>query len=206
MKLNLAALWPMKPKPMLHYHFPDWGGMLAKEISVKNLANIIQARMSEILDFVTYHLKQIGMDNRHLTEDRFNRWRLPAKTPHSAYRICNRASGKKSTCLMSIWPGAILKLAKPTYSTCLGLILKGYDDFENNQSFWKGFKGWSTNRFNQKHYTEITDTVLAEETVAEEEITRGKRNAKGFWGVFKDKLIDIFKEERQPVILMQKAA
>jgi cell division protein FtsA len=40
--------------------------MPAKEISVKNLANIIQARMSEILDFVTYHLKQVGLDNKML--------------------------------------------------------------------------------------------------------------------------------------------
>ena len=40
--------------------------MPAKEISVKNLANIIQARMSEIMDFVTYHLKQVGLDNKML--------------------------------------------------------------------------------------------------------------------------------------------
>src|ERR1700729_1731443 len=40
--------------------------MPAKEISVKNLANIIQARMSEIMDFVIYHLKQVGLDNKML--------------------------------------------------------------------------------------------------------------------------------------------
>ena len=40
--------------------------MAPKEICVKNLANIIQARMSEIMDFVTYHLKQVGLDNRML--------------------------------------------------------------------------------------------------------------------------------------------
>ena len=40
--------------------------MPAKEISVKNLAQIIHARTSEILDFVTYHLKQVGLDHRML--------------------------------------------------------------------------------------------------------------------------------------------
>ena len=45
---------------------PGLRGMAAKEISVKNLANIIQARMSEILDFVSYHLKQVGLDSRSL--------------------------------------------------------------------------------------------------------------------------------------------
>ena len=40
--------------------------MVPKEVSSKNpLANIIQARMSEIMDFVTYHLKQVGLDNKY---------------------------------------------------------------------------------------------------------------------------------------------
>ena len=29
--------------------------------------------------------------------------------------------------------GHIEELAKPTYATCLGLILKGYDDYEHNR-------------------------------------------------------------------------
>ena len=32
----------------------------------KNLAGIIQARMSEIMDFVSYHLKQVGLRYRML--------------------------------------------------------------------------------------------------------------------------------------------
>ena len=29
--------------------------------------------------------------------------------------------------------GHIEELAKPTYSTCIGLILKGYSDYEHNR-------------------------------------------------------------------------
>ena len=37
--------------------------------------------------------------------------------------------------------GHIEELAKPTYSTCIGLILKGYDDYEHNRKqFEKGYK------------------------------------------------------------------
>src|SRR5690606_1194808 len=43
---------------------PGLRGLPAKEISVKNLAHIVQARMEEILDYVVYHLKQIGLDKR----------------------------------------------------------------------------------------------------------------------------------------------
>ena len=37
--------------------------------------------------------------------------------------------------------GHIEELAKPTYSTCIGFILKGYDDYEHNRKqFEKEFK------------------------------------------------------------------
>ena len=37
--------------------------------------------------------------------------------------------------------GHIEELAKPTYSTCIGLILKGYDDYEHNRKeFDKEYK------------------------------------------------------------------
>ena len=67
---NEGAVWkrPVKrSQSECFYHYPGLKGKCRqKEISVKNLANIIQVRMAEILDFVTYHLKQVGMDNRAL--------------------------------------------------------------------------------------------------------------------------------------------
>ncbi len=37
--------------------------------------------------------------------------------------------------------GHIEELAKPMYSTCIGLILKGYNDYENNRKqFERDFK------------------------------------------------------------------
>ena len=66
MKTQFGSALANEAKANAYITIPGLRGMPAKEISVKNLANIIQARMSEILDFVTYHLKQIGMDNRQL--------------------------------------------------------------------------------------------------------------------------------------------
>src|ERR1700743_1680344 len=66
-KTGLGVLkTPDEAKPNAYITIPGLRGMPAKEISVKNLANIIQARMSEIMDFVTYHLKQVGLDSRML--------------------------------------------------------------------------------------------------------------------------------------------
>ena len=57
MKVQFGSALADEAKANAFITIPGMNGMPAKEISVKNLANIIQARMGEILDFVTYHLK-----------------------------------------------------------------------------------------------------------------------------------------------------
>ena len=191
MKTQFGGALADEAKANTYITIPGLKGMPAKEISVKNLANIIQARMSEILDFVSYHLKQIGMDNRqlnggivltgggsqlrHLIQLTEYVTGLPARiglpTEHLAI-------------------GHMDELAKPTYSTCLGLILKGYDDFENKRA-----------EFNTS-FVEIKplENISAEEkielvdNIAVAPIKTGDRLRK-FFGKFTDQLIDIFKED-----------
>ena len=66
MKIQFGSALSDEAKNNAYITIPGLRGMPPKEISVKNLANIIQARMSEILDFVSYHLKQVGLDSRML--------------------------------------------------------------------------------------------------------------------------------------------
>jgi cell division protein FtsA len=53
MKVQFGSALANEAKANAYITIPGLRGMPAKEISVKNLANIIQARMSEILDFVS---------------------------------------------------------------------------------------------------------------------------------------------------------
>src|SRR6187551_408619 len=66
MKIQFGSALSDEAKANTFITIPGLRGMAPKEISVKNLAAIIQARMSEIMDFVTYHLKQVGLDTRML--------------------------------------------------------------------------------------------------------------------------------------------
>ncbi len=195
MKVQFGSALSNEAKTNAFITIPGLRGMPAKEISVKNLANIIQARMSEIMDFVTYHLKQVGLDNKMLnggivlTGGGAQLKHLIQLTEYITGS--NARIGYPTEHLAS---GHIEELAKPTYSTCLGLILKGYSDYEHNRK-----------EFEQSHVKmEIPDNLRKMQDEEEEKITeemiqaekvRNRKGIKDFWGKFKDGIIDLFKEE-----------
>lgn len=199
MKTQFGSALANEAKANAYITIPGLRGMPAKEISVKNLANIIQARMSEILDFVTYHLKQIGMDNRQLNGG------IVLTGGGSQLRhliqLTEYVTGLPARIGLPnehLAAGHIEELAKPTYSTCLGLILKGYDDFENNRKvFEKSFINIPVPQDLIKQGEEEV-AVAVESTTEETETTTsngGRQPLVKFWGKFKDGLINIFKEE-----------
>src|SRR5687768_5805945 len=142
MKVQFGSALAEEAKVNAFITIPGLRGMAPKEISVKNLAGIIQARMSEIMDFVTYHLKQVGLDNKMLnggiilTGGGSQLKHLIQLTEYVTG--LNARIGFPNEHLAA---GHIEELAKPTYSTCIGLILKGYSDYEHNRKqFEQGFR------------------------------------------------------------------
>jgi cell division protein FtsA len=200
MKVQFGSALANEAKANAFITIPGLRGMPAKEISVKNLANIIQARMSEIMDFVTYHLKQVGLDHKMLnggivlTGGGSQLKHLIQLTEYVT--SLNARIGYPTEHLTA---GHIEELAKPTYSTCIGLILKGYSDYEHNRK-----------QFEQTHVKvdipenlkkpEVVEEVVATEEMIQEEKVRTRKSAKDFWGKFKDGLIDIFKEEEDKAL------
>ena len=192
LKVQFGSALSDEQKSNTFITIPGLRGMPPKEISVKNLANIIQARMSEILDFVTYHLKQIGLDNRQLnggiilTGGGSQLKHLIQLTEYTTG--LNARIGYPNEHLSG---SQIEELGNPMYSTCIGLILKGYNDYENNN----------------KQFTESYRKVEIEEQVdetADVDFSEGehtpqprRKRAKlsDFLNSFKSNLIDMFKEE-----------
>lgn len=195
MKVQFGSALANEAKSNAYITIPGLRGMPAKEISVKNLANIIQARMNEILDFVTYHLKQVGLDNKalnggvvltgggsqlkHLIQLTEYVTGLPARIGFPNEHLA---------------ASHIEELAKPTYSTCIGLILKGYDDYEHNRKqFEKEYKKVEVpDRLKKAEGEEVL--VDADGEISEEKV-RQRKGLSNFWGKFKDGIIDLFKEE-----------
>ncbi len=190
LKVQFGSALSDETKSNTFITIPGLRGMPPKEISVKNLANIIQARMSEILDFVTYHLKQIGLDNRMLnggiilTGGGSQLKHLIQLTEYTTG--LNARIGYPNEHLSG---SQIEELANPMYSTCIGLILKGYNDYENN---------------NKQFNTQYTKVEVEEEETADVELSteegapqqrRRRLGLTGFLNSFKSNLIEMFKEE-----------
>jgi cell division protein FtsA len=190
MKLQFGSALAEETKANAFITIPGLRGMPAKEISVKNLANIIQARMGEILDFVTYHLKQIGLDNRALNGGIILTGG-GAQLKH-LIQLTEYATGLNARIGYPnehLAPNHPKELEKPMYSTCIGLILKGYDDFEHNKKEFTHFgntleAGYLLQK-KQSMEEEITETVD----------TKKRKGLTGFWSKFKDGIIELFKEE-----------
>jgi cell division protein FtsA len=194
MKVQFGSALSNEAKTNAFITIPGLRGMPAKEISVKNLANIIQARMSEIMDFVTYHLKQVGLDNRMLnggivlTGGGSQLKHLIQLTEYVTG--LNARIGYPTEHLAA---GHIEELAKPTYSTCIGLILKGYSDYEHNR------KTFEQKQMHLEIPENLKRTLLDQEDIQEElllaEKMKNRKGLKDFWGKFKDGIIELFREE-----------
>ncbi len=196
MKLQFGSALSDEAKSNAYITIPGLRGMPPKEISVKNLANIIQARMSEILDFVSYHLKQVGLDGRMLnggvvlTGGGSQLKHLIQLTEYVTG--LNARIGYPNEHLAA---GHIDELAKPMYSTCIGLILKGYNVFENTQNTLRGTQP-------------AAREMVVEETVTTQDgkdvvikVQKRKKSLKGFMDSIKDGLIDLFKEEEDAKLM-----
>lgn len=203
MKVQFGSALSNEAKANAYITIPGLRGMPAKEISVKNLANIIQARMSEIMDFVTYHLKQVGLDNRMLnggivlTGGGSQLRHLIQLTEYITG--LNARIGFPTEHLAA---GHIEELAKPTYSTCIGLILKGYSDYEHDRKeFEREYRRVEVPDMLRKAEAQqvAAEPEPTEETLQQERV-RNRKGVKDFWGKFKDGIIDLFKEEEDQTL------
>jgi cell division protein FtsA len=195
MKVQFGSALANEARSNAFITIPGLRGMPAKEISVKNLANIIQARMSEIMDFVTYHLKQVGLDSRMLnggivlTGGGSQLKHLIQLTEYVTG--LNARIGFPTEHLAA---GHIEELARPTYSTCIGLIMKGYSDYEHHRKqFENQFRKLDIPENLRK--AELVDEEVLDDEELQAQKMRNRKGIKDFWGKFKDGIIELFKEE-----------
>lgn len=195
MKIMFGSALAEEAQKNAYISIPSLRGLPSRNIAVRNLAAIIQARMTEILEFVSYNLKQVGLDSRSLhggivlTGGGSQLKHLIQLTEYITG--LNARIGYPNEHLMT---GHYEELSKPMYSTCIGLILKGYNVYEN-----------SHNRLLERDAepaSPMTPTVELPEEPQDQAVIgvsggKNRRTLKDFMESIKTGLIDLFKEEAE---------
>ena len=164
--------------------------------------------MSEIMDFVSYHLKQVGLDSRSLnggiilTGGGSQMKHLLQLTEYLTG--LNARIGLPNEHLAGDY---LEELAMPMYSTCIGLILKGYNDYENTVRAAEIVveKEVTARKVvvvdNQVEIVPAVDETLLTEAKVETteaepvEVKPRKKTIKDFMDSIKNNLIEMFQEE-----------
>ncbi|MCW3121764.1 MAG: cell division protein FtsA [Flavipsychrobacter sp.] len=207
MKVQFGTAIAEEANSNAYITIPGLRGLPPKEISVKNLAHIIEARMHEILDYVVYHLKQINLDKRlyggiiltgggaqlkHITQLTEFVTGLGARIGYPNEHLA----------------GGYTESMNPMYSTCIGLILRGYHDFESGRMRFAGEGG------NYMHITAeqmapvmeemttVTDTTVPEtdedmqnmKDEARKKMAKRNENVKRLFDGLKGKFMKMFED------------
>src|SRR5690606_31640241 len=116
---------------------PGLRGREPKEISVKNLAYVIQARMEEIIDHVYYEIKNTGDEKKLIggiviTGGGAQLKHLPQLVEYVTGLDCrigypNEHLAKNEVLAKNVYED----LKSPTYATGIGLLIKGIDKIES---------------------------------------------------------------------------
>jgi cell division protein FtsA len=115
---------------------PGLKGRDHKEISEKNLARIIQARMEEVLDYVLWEIRRSGYERKLIggivLTGGGSLWPIPTNSRNST-----PACLAGSVFQWNTWHTVITKaVSSPIFSTAIGLLLRGLQDIDPEN--WPG--------------------------------------------------------------------
>jgi len=112
---------------------PGLRGRAPKEISEKNLAYIIQARMEEILDYVLWEIRRSGFERKLIAGIVLTGGGSLLNHIDKLTEYHTGMSTRIGIPIEHLAHGYTEQACSPIYATAIGLLLKGIDDLENGR-------------------------------------------------------------------------
>ena len=134
LKVKHGSALANEVKDEIYISIPGLKGRPHKEISMKNLARIIQSRMEEIIEFVNYEIKNSGYDRKLIAGIVLTGGGAQLK---DIAQLCQFITGHETRIG---YPSEHLsanvdkELLLPMYATCIGLVLNGIENSLASQS------------------------------------------------------------------------
>lgn len=113
---------------------PGLKGRPHKEISEANLANIIQARVEEIIDLIFWEIRRSGFDRRLIAGIVLTGGGALLRNICDLFEFRTGISTSLRLPTEHLAHGYDKEVASPIYSTAIGLLLKGIEDSEKKSS------------------------------------------------------------------------
>ncbi len=115
---------------------PGLRGRPPKEITLKNLASIIQARIEEIIEHVYFEIKNSGYENKLIAGIVLTGGGSLLKHISQLTEFMTGMDTRIGYPNEHLAEGTPEDLASPTYSTGIGLVIEGFEryDYENRQN------------------------------------------------------------------------
>lgn len=130
MKVQFGTVLPSEANPDAYITIPGIRGLPAKEIKVQNLASIIEARVSEIIEFVQFQLKQNNLHHKLHGGIILTGGGSMIKHIVQLTELKTGLNARIGRPNINLAGGQSEELGHPMYATAIGLILRGYDDYE----------------------------------------------------------------------------
>lgn len=112
---------------------PGLKGRDAKEISEKNLARIIQARMEEILDYVVWEIRKSGYERKLIGGIVLTGGGALLRHIDKLAEFHTGFAARIGMPVENLAHGYYEQLGSPMYATGIGLLLKGIEDVEQGR-------------------------------------------------------------------------
>lgn len=134
LKIKHGSALAMESMENIFITIPGLRGRPPKEISIKNLAHIIQARMEEILEYVDYEIKNSGYKDKLAAGLVLTGGGSQLKHIRQLAEYVTAMETRIGLPNEHISGGMINKVSSPIFSTSIGLMMWGFDNIKDKHN------------------------------------------------------------------------
>lgn len=136
LKMKFGSALAMETQENEIVSIPGLRGREPKEISVRNLSHIIQARMEEILEHVFYEIKSSGYEKKLIGGIVLTGGGAQLKNLVHLVEYVTGMDARVGYPTEHLAQGFVQEIKDPMYATGIGLVIRGFED-QNRQALRK---------------------------------------------------------------------
>lgn len=138
LKIKHGSAYPDSVKDNEFITIPGLNGRSSKEVSKKNLAKVIYARMEEIMEYAYFQIKSSGFEKKLIAGIVLTGGGSKMQGLKPMVESLTGMETRIGYPTANLIGSRVRDIAHPGYATGIGLIVRGYDDFINKRAIERG--------------------------------------------------------------------